>query len=144
MTTTLIDAICAPALLDQMITGGYVRVQRHPSQPLSIYNYTEKAQFENVWNQATLNCRGLIVDNATRSVLARPFAKFFNHGQPGAPVLDLDEPVSVTDKADGSLGVLYPTADGLASNYVLGITIAPDGAVWAGTGLGVSRYTGGP
>ena len=47
-------------------------------------------------------------------MLARPFAKFFNHGQPGAPELDLDAPVVVTDKADGSLGIIYPTPDGLA------------------------------
>jgi RNA ligase len=114
MATTLIDAVCAPALLDEMIAGGYVRVQRHPTVPLSIYNYTEKAQFENVWNDVTLTCRGLIVDDATRTVVARPFAKFFNHGQPGAPALGLDEPVSVTDKADGSLGVLYPVDGGLA------------------------------
>ena len=114
MAATVIDAVCTRALLDEMIATGYVRVQRHPTLPLSIYNYTEKAQFENVWNEATLTCRGLIVDDATGTVLARPFAKFFNHGQPGAPALDLDEPVSVTDKADGSLGVLYPAGDGLA------------------------------
>jgi RNA ligase len=114
VSTTLIDAVCEPALLDEMINTGYVRVQRHPTLPMSIYNYTEKAQFENVWNAVTLTCRGLIVDDATRMVLARPFAKFFNHGQPGAPALDLDEPVSVTDKADGSLGVLYCAGGQLA------------------------------
>lgn len=108
-----IDALCDPALLADMVGGGYVRTQRHPSLPLLIHNYTEKAQYENVWNAATLACRGLVVSQDGR-VLARPFAKFFNHGQPGAPELDLDGPVSVTDKADGSLGVLFPTPDGWA------------------------------
>ncbi|HTJ37336.1 MAG TPA: RNA ligase [Dactylosporangium sp.] len=108
-----IDELCDPALLADMIGGGYIRTQRHPSLPLLIHNYTEKTQYESVWNAATLACRGLVVSTDGR-VLARPFAKFFNHGQPGAPELDLDGPVSVTDKADGSLGVLFPTPDGWA------------------------------
>lgn len=108
-----IDELCDPKLLADMVGGGYIRTQRHPSLPLLIHNYTEKAQYENVWNAATLACRGLVVSHEGR-VLARPFAKFFNHGQPGAPELDLDGPVSVTDKADGSLGVLFPTPDGWA------------------------------
>src|SRR3954469_17993310 len=108
-----IDQLCDPALLADMVGGGYIRTQNHPSLPLLIHNYTEKAQYENVWNAATLACRGLVVSRDGR-VLARPFAKFFNHGQPGAPELDLDGPVAVTDKADGSLGVLFPTPDGWA------------------------------
>ncbi|GAA2599217.1 hypothetical protein GCM10010399_32450 [Dactylosporangium fulvum] len=96
-----IDEFCDPALLADMVSGGYVRTQHHPSLPLLIHNYTEKAQYENVWNAATLACRGLVVSATTGEVLARPFAKFFNHNQPGAPELDLDGPVSVTDKADG-------------------------------------------
>src|SRR5262249_10985093 len=31
-----------------------------------------------------------------------------------APVISLDTPVEVTDKADGSLGIIYPTPDGYA------------------------------
>jgi RNA ligase len=108
-----IDELCDPKLLAEMLSGGYIRVQRHPSLPLLIHNYTEKAQYEGVWNAATLACRGLVSTEDGR-ILARPFAKFFNHGQPGAPALDLDGPVAVTDKADGSLGVLYPAGDGFA------------------------------
>ncbi|MEU7865926.1 RNA ligase [Dactylosporangium sp. NPDC049140] len=108
-----IDELCDPALLAEMVGGGYIRTQNHPSLPLLIHNYTEKTQYENVWNAATLACRGLVVSRDGR-VLARPFAKFFNHGQPGAPELDLEGPVAVTDKADGSLGVLFPTPDGWA------------------------------
>jgi RNA ligase len=44
--------------------------------------------------------------------VARPFGKFFNHGQPGVPEVDLGAPVRVTDKADGSLGVIYPDGTG--------------------------------
>jgi RNA ligase len=95
-----IDELCDPALLAAMVSGGYVRTQRHPSLPLLIYNYTEKAQYENVWNAATLACRGLVA-SADGTVVARPFTKFFNHGQPGAPELSFEGAVTVTDKADG-------------------------------------------
>lgn len=113
MSTRLSD-LFDPELLEQMAAGGYVRVQRHPTLPLAIYNYTEKAQYAGVWNAVTLDCRGLIVDTTTGLVVARPFAKFFNHGQPDAPVFDIADKVVVTDKADGSLGVLYPVTEGFA------------------------------
>jgi RNA ligase len=112
--TTLLSDLFDAGLLARMATEGYVRVQRHPTLPLSIYNYTEKAQYAGVWNDVTLTCRGLIAHSATGEVLARPFAKFFNHGQPDAPVLDATDEVVVTDKADGSLGVLYPFGTGYA------------------------------
>lgn len=38
--------------------------------------------------------------------------------------------------------VQYTAADGLASNYVTGVAVAPDGSVWFSTGEGVSRFDG--
>jgi RNA ligase len=111
-TTTQLGDVLDEALLGAMLADGYVRTQVHPQLPLTIFNYTEKAAYENVWNEVTLACRGLIVDLNTNAVLARPFRKFFNHGQPGAPVLDLDARAVVTDKLDGSLGVLFPIPGG--------------------------------
>lgn len=98
--------IVDPGLISDMIREGYVRVQRHPSLPLSIYNYTEKAQFDKRWNEATLACRGLIVSDEG-DVIARPWKKFFNYGE-GRLKIDDEMPVEVTDKMDGSLGILYP------------------------------------
>lgn len=97
-----------------MTINGYVRTQAHPTLPLMIYNYTEKAAYESVWNEVTLTCRGLIINTVTDEVVARPLRKFFNYGQVGAPELDLDAPAIVTDKLDGSLGIVYPTPDGPA------------------------------
>src|SRR3954464_13725590 len=74
------------------IEQGYVRVQTHPTLPLQIFNYTEKKQYEQAGGPVTMGCRGLIVDLAGR-VLARPFAKFFNHGDAHAGELDLSAPV---------------------------------------------------
>jgi len=89
--------------LPQMVTDGFISVRQHPTAPLRIYNYTAKAQYENVWNAATLTCRGLIADE-TGEVVARPFSKFFNLEQ----VEQLpNEPFEVYEKLDGSLGILY-------------------------------------
>lgn len=107
--TDLFDPDALAAALD----GGYVRVQRHPTLPLLIYNYTEKAQYESAWTPVTLACRGLIVA-ADGTIVARPLPKFFNYGQPGMPPLDPAARVHVTDKADGSLGVIFPADGGWA------------------------------
>lgn len=97
--------------LEAMIAAGYVRTQRHPTLPLTIYNYTPKTQFEKMWNKVTKQCRGLIVhDDGT--VVARPFPKFFNWGEVNVEGFDRDSLVTVTDKADGSLGITYPRGDG--------------------------------
>jgi RNA ligase len=91
--------------LDFLCAEGWLRSQRHPDADLWIYNYTEKTQYENEWTFETLNCRGLILD-ADGEVVARPFPKFFNYGTPQVPMLP-DEPYRVTEKIDGSLGILY-------------------------------------
>lgn len=102
------------AELTAAVEAGYVRVQTHPTLPLLIRNYSELAQFDRHWSPVTTQCRGLIAHAETGEVLARPFPKLHNHTEPEAPVFGLDEPVSVADKVDGSLGIGYPlpgTAD---------------------------------
>src|SRR2546430_2518525 len=96
-----------PALLSLMVREGYVRVQQHPSAPLVIHNYTEKAQYESVWNEVTLTCRGLI-SAPDGTIVARPYPKFFNHGQPGAPELGLA--ARARDGREG-LVVWFPETD---------------------------------
>lgn len=109
----LLADLIDPDLLARMLGEGFIRRREHPDLPLDVLNYAEKAQYEGEWNPATTACRGLIVNRDTGQVVARPWAKFFNHGQGGlAAAISLDEPVEVTDKMDGSLGVLYPTGDG--------------------------------
>lgn len=99
------------AILDAAVADGFVARREHPSLPLAILNYTERCQYERGhWNEVTLACRGLIYHIKTEEVLARPFRKFFNYGQQEAPTLDLNARAIVTDKLDGSLGILYPVA----------------------------------
>src|SRR4028119_412849 len=94
-------------LLPEMLREGYVCVQRHPTAPLFIYNYTPKAQYERVWNEVTLQCRGLILDEGGK-VVARPFRKFFNLEEVDSLPA---EPFEVYEKLDGSLGILYWTGE---------------------------------
>jgi RNA ligase len=99
------------AELAELIEAGYVRQQVHPKGSLTILNYTEKAQYERVWNDVTRQCRGLIVRDGSE-VVARPFTKFFNYGEHPEGSLDLNARAVVTDKMDGSLGILYPSPEG--------------------------------
>ena len=105
-----LDDIVDPRLLQEMIDQRYVKVEQHPSEPLRILNYTSRTQFDKVWNAVTRACRGLIIDESG-FVVARPFAKFFNYGEQETPA---PGPVEVTDKMDGSLGILYRTSEGFA------------------------------
>ncbi len=97
------------ALLKQMLDERYVKRTAHPEGGAWILNYTARAQYDKVWNDVTLACRGLVIDDRG-IVLARPFQKFFNLQE--RDVSGLDGEVVVTEKLDGSLGVLYPHTDG--------------------------------
>lgn len=108
-----IDDLLDPVRLAEAVAGGYVKEQTHPELPLRILNYTEKTQYERAWTEVTRLCRGLVVDGDGR-VAARPYPKFFNYAEYPEGSFDLDEPAVVSDKADGSLGLLYPTPDGHA------------------------------
>ncbi|UYM26619.1 RNA ligase [Arthrobacter phage Bauer] len=107
-----IDELFSPELLAAEIEGKRIRPNDHPTLPLRLYNYTELAQYQKAWNDVTRNCRGLIVHRETGEIIARPFPKFFNYSEDHHPDFDLAEPVTVTDKLDGSLGIIYPTGDG--------------------------------
>ena len=111
MATTLADLFDLAAL-EQAIEAGYVRFQTHPTLPYVIHNYSELAQIERHWTPVTTQCRGLVAHTVTGEVIARPWRKFHNAGEPGAYTPDPDEQVVVTEKLDGSLGIGVPTGDG--------------------------------
>lgn len=101
-------------LLESEIEAGNVTRRFHPDYQLAILNYTDHVQFKGRWNEITRQTRGLIYNWKTGEIVARPFGKFFNYGdEPNTGHLSLDTPVwGYYDKADGSLGILYPTPDG--------------------------------
>lgn len=91
--------------LNQLIADNYINVNKHPTADLYIYNYTAKAQYDSVWNEWTLACRGLILDGDFK-IVARPFQKFFNLGEHENQVIP-NESFEVFEKMDGYLGILY-------------------------------------
>lgn len=91
------------ALLFEMLTTKMISVSDHPSGDYSIYNYTPQAQYSLTWNEATLQCRGLVVSR-DGTVIARPFPKFFNYGEHDSALPN--GTVRVQEKIDGSLGIL--------------------------------------
>lgn len=125
-------------LLNYHINNGNIAVRTHnDDQSLKILCYTPTVQQRGVWDDVTTTARGLIVraDNPNYSdavVVARPWRKFFTLNQlndnswvlgdeerEGDSVeaelarIDFNAPVEVTDKVDGSLGILYVAPDGL-------------------------------
>lgn len=106
----LIDDLFGFSDLEREVQSGMVVRRKHPELPLCILNYTDRCTYTpDSWNAVTRSCRGLIYNVYTHEIVARPFPKFFNWGQREAPTIDLGARVVVTDKFDGSLGVLYPT-----------------------------------
>jgi RNA ligase len=90
-------------LLNQYKEEGKLYSQVHPSLPLTIWNYTPKVQYEGLWNDVTLMCRGLVTDNAGK-IVARPFKKFFNiEENRHEPTKDFE----VFEKLDGSLIIVF-------------------------------------
>jgi RNA ligase len=92
---------------------GNITLREHPAnQDFLIANYTPKAAYDGCWTPVTLTSRGLIFNKRTGEVLARPFPKFFNYGQAGAPEIPLSQEVTAANKFDGSLGIAYYDPDG--------------------------------
>jgi len=89
--------------LQQYERDGLLRSQSHPTLPLTIWNYTETVQYSGLWDDITLQCRGLVTDNHD-IVVARPFRKFFNIEEGKyKPTQDFE----VYEKMDGSLGIMF-------------------------------------
>ena len=90
--------------LDKLVEEGWLISQVHPSLDLTIYNYSQKTQYDKMWNEETLSCRGLVL-NSKGNVVARPFKKFFNLSEVEGEIPDL--PFEVFEKMDGSLGIFF-------------------------------------
>ena len=100
--------------LQKLVDQKYVNVQKHPDVDLFIYNYGQKAQYEKAWDDLTMMCRGLILDSRGE-IVSRAFNKFFNleeHIEESSKLPPLPiEPFEVTEKLDGSLGIMYWIGD---------------------------------
>lgn len=127
------------SLLKEMIDGGYIVSQKHPSLDIYLYNYTRKCTYEKMWNEATLNARGLILDGKG-NIVSLPLRKFFNYEEltPEARKANCDgKAFKVYHKVDGSCGILweYEGQYGIATRG----SFTSDQAIWA-TNLLNTKY----
>jgi len=83
----------------------YGRVVVRQSGDLLIFNYSHAAQYANEWTFFEQVSRGLIIHRVSGEIVARPFDKFFNWAERGHKAHG--HLVTVTEKIDGSLGILY-------------------------------------
>jgi RNA ligase len=90
-------------ILDQYVEEGWLIKQDHPTLPLTIYNYSQATQYAGKWDEITLSCRGLVIDDQGR-IMARPFKKFFNieEGKHAST-----SEFNVYEKMDGSLIIIF-------------------------------------
>jgi RNA ligase len=92
-------------LFDGYVERGLLITQTHPTLPLTIWNYSRTCQYDRLWDDITLNCRGLVLDTKG-NVVAKPFPKFFNYEEHKADEIP-NESFEVFEKMDGSLGIWF-------------------------------------
>ena len=91
-------------------------VEKHPNADLYIYGYDSRKLNRIIWDNFNVNMRGLIVD-AEGNVQAMSFKKFFTFRNYLSPKLIAlsegntlrlpQEKYTITEKVDGTLGLLY-------------------------------------
>ena len=93
----------------------YISERKHDTLDLIIWNYKNSCQFDNAWDEYTTMARGLITD-LEGNIVARPFKKFFNINTfEGTKIEELPAEIpEITEKLDGSLGILYPDNENYA------------------------------
>lgn len=94
--------------LDDLMARFGIHVKRHAVYPNLVqlkYDQIESPMEVPLVQQ----CRGIILDeNENWNVIAWPFDKFFNHGEPLAAELNwFSDRITVQEKLDGSLIILY-------------------------------------
>ncbi len=91
--------------LEKYYQNGLLLKQTHPKHDLTIWNYSPRVQYEKLWDDITIQCRGLVT-NSKGDIVARPFKKFFNYEEHSPDEIP-NEDFIVYEKMDGSLGILF-------------------------------------
>jgi RNA ligase len=90
--------------LERYYNEGWLIKQTHPELPLTIWNYSQTTQYAGKWDDVTLVTRGLVTNNETGEIVARPFKKFFNLEENRHTSTNEFE---VYNKMDGSLIIAF-------------------------------------
>jgi len=97
-------------------------LSKHETEDLVGFKYNIHTTFNKLWNDVTLNARGITFDKHTGKIVARPFRKFFNHSEfitidhattelydivPQEYRPNISGPFRVMDKLDGFLAITF-------------------------------------
>lgn len=100
-------------LLKYHLNNGNIKASRNDETGLTVLKYTEQLSYKRIWDEATLQSRGLIIDD-DGEIIARGFNKFFNKEEL-ENIYDIkvnyDKPVTVMPKLDGALGIAFKHDD---------------------------------
>lgn len=104
--------------IEKYLQAGLVTESVHKTLPLNLFTYSRKCVHDNVWDNVTTRCRGIIINRETDEIVARPFEKFHNYGStiivPGQENPEqMGEKPAVIEKVDGFMCTLY-TYDGVS------------------------------
>jgi RNA ligase len=95
-------------IIQEYLNKKLITVQHHPTLDLHIYNYTPTVQYDKLWDDVTMACRGLVLDS-NYNIIARPWEKFFNLSE-YSPEIQKElylYPFTATMKMDGSLFIVF-------------------------------------
>lgn len=96
-----------------IVNSGYTKVKRQeaPYKDIISVSFVESVFKKNIWNDITIQARGLFIEEETGDVIARGYNKTFNYGQTkanGKRALEnnLKFPVIAYEKYNGFLGLM--------------------------------------
>lgn len=120
-------------VLQRYVADGLLTEQRHPlDENLRIYNYTHRVQHDkSLWDDVTMNCRGLVLDIQREVVVSACLKKFWNYDQhlKNSWPIPQELPI-IMNKYDGWYGALMWLNDEDAWIHTRGSFTSP-GAQWA-------------
>lgn len=111
-----------PSLNEFLKAEKQKRVSAHRCGKLVGFKYTNETIYAQDWDEVTLNARGIVFDETTGDVVARPFKKFFNYQEffdgegnhshlydilPNEWKPNLTGNARYMEKVDGSLGIVF-------------------------------------
>lgn len=99
------------AELNELARKGTIVANHHPTLPLTVYNYTSLRTIrEEEWTPLLSLCRGLVVEDESGKIIARPFSRM--REIESSQELAADEEIRrVYEKVDGTLGIVVRYGD---------------------------------
>lgn len=92
-------------VLNKYVEDGLLIKKTHSTLPLTIWNYSRTCQYGGLWDDITINFRGIILDDSGYLV-AKSFPKFKNIEE-YLPTELPNEDFKIYEKMDGSLGIVF-------------------------------------